>query len=349
METLDLSYCGRLEELGENVGQSIPKLKRLVLHGCWKLRRLPDSIGHLTDLEHLDLESCSELVSLPNAIGGLVSLMRFKLSYCSRLQTLTEELGKLSNLETLDLWGCSSLCKLPTSIGGLKMLKLSNLETLDLWGFSSLCELPTSIGGLKMLTKLIMLGTRVRDLPLEFGLLSSLTTLLLPEELRSVPETFEGLEALTFLDILGRFADFGVLGTLTALKELHCLNNAAVTILPRSLGNLKWLVQLRMTHCPELLVVEAFSEGLERIHLSDCPKLTEIPSLARMRYLVELGMSNCRSLKHVDGLECLTGLEDLDISGCTAMEGRGIRVKHCVGVIWVEARLVLRTISDGWR
>ena len=297
METLDLSRCTGLEELGENVGESIPKLKRLVLYCCWKLRRLPESIGHLTDLEHLDLFHCHELVSLPDGIVGLVSLRVLILSDCTRLQKLPEELGKLSNLETLDVSECSGLC-----------------------------ELPTSIGGLKMLTKLDMLGTRVRDLPSEFGLLSSLTTLDLPRELRSVLETFEGLEALTILNIYGRFADFGVLGTLTALKELHCGDNAAVTILPRSLGNLKWLVQLRMWKCPELLVVEAFPEGLELIRLSDCPKLTEIPSLARMRSLVELDMSNCPSLKHVAGLECLTGLEDLDISGCTAMEGRGIRV-----------------------
>ena len=332
MESLDLSYCDILEELGENVGQSIPKLKRLVFNCCEKLRRLPDSIGHLTDLEHLDLDSCSELVSLPDGIVGLVSLRRLMLRHCTRLQKLPEELGKLSNLETLDLYLCHSLC-----------------------------ELPTSIGGLKMLTNLDMHGTRVRDLPSEFGLLSSLTTLHLPKDLRSVPETFEGLEGLTVLVIFGRFAHFGVLGTLAALKVLHCGDSAAVTILPRSLGNLKWLVQLRMWKCPELLVVEAFPEGLELIRLSDCPKLTEIPSLARMRSLVELDMSNCPSLKHVAGLECLTGLEDLDISGCTAMEGRGIRViqnralRWChlggskVGVAydnrWLEVMLTLQFLA----
>lgn len=83
-----------------------------------------------------------------------------------------------------------------------------------------------------------------------------------------------------------------------------------------------------MKECPKLLVVEAFPEGLECLDLSDCPKLTELPSLATMRSLVDLNMSNCHSLKHVDGLECLTGLEYIDISGCTAMEGCGIRVIH---------------------
>ena len=320
--------CTRLEELGEDIGQSIPKLKRLVLHYCWNLRRLPESISHLVDLEHLDLTSCEELMILPHGIVDLVSLRQLKLSFCTRLLQLAEELGNLTNL-----------------------------ETLDLSYFLVLSELPASIGGLKMLTTLEMYKTKVRDLPAEFGLLSSLTTLHLPRSLRSVPETFQGLQAL---HVLRGCADLSNLGALTALNVLDLSNRAAMTIFPKSLGNLKLLVDLRMWSCPELLVVEALPEGLEHLELSDCPKLTKIPSLVAMRSLIFLDMRNCSSLGYVYGLECLTALEYMDISGCTAMEGRGIqviqnRVLHkChldgskVGVAynnrWLEVILTLRVL-----
>jgi hypothetical protein len=116
------------------------------------LRRLPDSIGHLTDLEHLDLWCCRELVALPSAIVGLLSLRTLQLGWCQKLQQLPEEFGNLTNLERLDVSVCSTLSDLPASIGGLRMLKTLNLKQ-----------------------------TKVRDLPEEFGLLSSLTSLELPK------------------------------------------------------------------------------------------------------------------------------------------------------------------------
>ena len=67
-----------------------------------------------------------------------------------------------------------------------------------------------------------------------------------------------------------------------------------------------------MWKCPELLVVEALPKGLEDLLLHDCPKLTNIPSLATMRSLVHLNLRNSHSLKHVDGLEYI------DISGCSS-------------------------------
>jgi Leucine-rich repeat (LRR) protein len=291
---LDLTYCKLLEELAENVGQSAPKLKRLVLFGCSSLRRLPESIGHLTDLEHLDLNECRKLVALPYAICGLVSLRTLVLSFCEKLQQLPEEFGKLTNLETLEVTRCSTLSDLPASIGGLRMLKT-----------------------------LVMRCTKVRDLPEEFGLLTSLTSLELPE-LRSVPQTFQGLQSLTSLRLDGGSADVGDLGALTALKHLNFWAHATITTLPKCMGNLKWLVRLEMRFCRKLMTVEALPEGLEHLDLRYCSNLAEIPSLATMRYLLRLDFLGCRSLRHAHGLECLTTLEDIDISGCISIEGHRI-------------------------
>ncbi|KAG0565429.1 hypothetical protein KC19_8G190000 [Ceratodon purpureus] len=297
LQLLILSECRRLVELAENFGQSVPKLKRLEMRWCGSVKRLPESIGRLTDLEHLDLSWCRNLVSLPDAVVGLGKLKTLNLQDCVSLQQLPEELGKLTSLETLDLWGCTCLSDLPASIGGLKML--TNLEARH---------------------------TAVTNLGAGFGMLTSLTSLSMFGLRSYVPGTFQGLQALTSLDVYGASADMGGLGALTALKDLDLSGHKTITALPKSIGNLKWLVSLDMSHCPELVTVEALPEGLERLDLGECPKLTEIPSVAGMKSLVHLDLGNCGSLRHVRGLECLTLLEYVNVSGCTSMDGRGIRI-----------------------
>jgi Leucine-rich repeat (LRR) protein len=311
------------EELGENVGQSIPKLKRLVMQGCTSLGRLPESIGHLMDLEHLDLTECHRLGTLPFALVGLVCLRALHLSYCFELQQLPEEWGKLTNLVTLNVWDCKSLLKLPACVGGLKMLKTLDME-----------------------------GTEVRDLPMEFGLLTLLTSLTLPW-LCSVGETFQGLQALTFLYVCHGSGDMGGLGALAALKELEFWHSM-ITTLPKSLGNLKLLVRLEIRLCEELLTVEALPEGLEHLSIVDCINLVEIPSLASMRSLMYLDLSDCKKLRCVRGLEFLTTLKEIDTRGCTSIEGcriggvennaleecdvRGSRVSVAYNDRWSEVR-----------
>jgi Leucine-rich repeat (LRR) protein len=288
---LDLTECRGLEELGENVGQFFRKLKRLVMQKCVGLKRLPESIGHLTDLEHLDLRQCLRLGALPIALVGLVSLRALHLNSCAQLQQLPKELGKLTNLETLDVCNCKSLSKLPACVGGLKMLK-----TLD------------------------MLNTKLRDLPMGFRLLTSLTSLRLPG-LCSVGETFQRLQSLTLLKLWNGSGDMCGLGALTALKELDLLGHSTITNLPKSLGNLKLLVRLEIRSCEELLTVEALPEGLEDLSFNDCINLVEIPSLASMRSLIYLDLSHCQKLRCVRGLEFLATLKEIDTKGCTSIEG----------------------------
>jgi Leucine-rich repeat (LRR) protein len=288
---LDLTECFWLEELGENVGQSIPKLKRLVMQGCSSLGRLPESIDHLTDLEHLDLTECLRLGALPNALVGLVSLRALHLHACRELQQLPKELGNLTNLETLDVFYCNTLSKLPACVGGLKMLKTLNMQF-----------------------------TEVRDLPVVFGLLTSLISLTLPG-LCSVGETFQGLQSLTSLSVWDGSGDMGGLGALAALKELILYRHLTITTLPKSLGNLKLLVRLEITSCVELLTVEALPEGLEHLDFSGCINLDEIPSLASMRSLMYLDLSGCEMLRCVRGVEYLTPLKVIDTLDCTSIEG----------------------------
>ncbi|KAG0607358.1 hypothetical protein M758_8G022100 [Ceratodon purpureus] len=88
LQLLILSFCTRLVELAENFGQCVPKLKRLEMRSCSSVKRLPDSIGLLKDLEYLDLFGCKSLVTLPDAVVGLASLKTLNVYYCESLQQL---------------------------------------------------------------------------------------------------------------------------------------------------------------------------------------------------------------------------------------------------------------------
>jgi hypothetical protein len=123
----------------------------LDLCGCVNLRSLPESLGQLTALQHLNLTRCSRLASLPESLGRLTALQRLDLPHCWELVSLPESLGQLSALQHLDLYNCGSLASLPESFG-----QLSALQHLDLSWCCGLASLPDSFGQLTALQHLHM-------------------------------------------------------------------------------------------------------------------------------------------------------------------------------------------------
>ncbi|MDJ0516045.1 MAG: COR domain-containing protein, partial [Trichodesmium sp. MO_231.B1] len=87
---------------------------------------LPESIGNLTKLEHLDLTG-NQLKNLPESIGNLTKLEHLDLTG-NQLKNLPESIGNLTKLEHLDL-SFNELTSLPKSI-----TKLTNLTGLYLTG-----------------------------------------------------------------------------------------------------------------------------------------------------------------------------------------------------------------------
>nr|XP_015612173.1 putative disease resistance protein RGA3 [Oryza sativa Japonica Group] len=141
LEYLDLSKTC-IEVLPLFVG-AFDKLKYFNLHGCGKLKNLPQNIGDLKRLEHLSLSCCPEIRELPSSISGLDELKLLNLSSCTKLELLPHQFGNLSCLESLEMAGCCSLQRLPESFGGL-----SKLCSLSLASCSSLQRLPDYIGEL---------------------------------------------------------------------------------------------------------------------------------------------------------------------------------------------------------
>ncbi|CAN6693024.1 unnamed protein product [Malus baccata var. baccata] len=126
---------------------SLKRLRVLSLSRYNNVNELPNSVGNLIHLRYLDL-SHTAIESLPGVLCTFYSLQTLLLSGCSALVELPADMRKLINLRTLTLAGCSSLTKLPVD-----MRELSSLQYLD------------------------VSGTKIQEMPVEFGRLKSLRTL----------------------------------------------------------------------------------------------------------------------------------------------------------------------------
>ena len=129
----------------------LTKLTELWLHD-WKLKRLPDWVGCLSNLCHLHVETSQDPVHLPESLGNLTNLRRFTLRCCSAtILRLPQSLTNLSSLECLVIKARSTVlpdgignltaltrlsthCKSPTSLAESERQKLTNLRHLYLGG-----------------------------------------------------------------------------------------------------------------------------------------------------------------------------------------------------------------------
>ncbi|XP_035546817.1 TMV resistance protein N-like isoform X3 [Juglans regia] len=192
LEHVNLSYSRYLVETPDFT--NAPNLKRLILHGCTKLRNLHSSVGALKRLILLNLKGCTSLTSLPCNISW-DSLEILILSGCTRLWKFPETVRNMNRLRQLDLDGIA-LEELPSSIGHLTSLTylslrsckrllslpsaicgLTSLKTLALFGCSQLEEMPEGLGNLEHLEELDLSETAIRKFPSSITRLQNLRML----------------------------------------------------------------------------------------------------------------------------------------------------------------------------
>ncbi|KAL1822041.1 hypothetical protein ACET3Z_008819 [Daucus carota] len=115
--------CYRLKRLPEPIVQ-LSNLDSLNVSGCCSLKQLPEQLGDIKALKMLDA-SYTAFEQLPDSVAHLMELYDLKLISCKKLRTLPEQFG---SMEALSMFNASSgvIEELPDSFGSL--INLSNLK-----------------------------------------------------------------------------------------------------------------------------------------------------------------------------------------------------------------------------
>ena len=210
------SICDRLET-GRLERSREGRVISINLAEC-NIRALPNSIGQLKALTHLDLFNCENITRLPEGIGGLTALKKLILDHCFFLAALPAAIGELKSLTELNLNVCESLVALPDSIGGL-----AALTDLNLSACKRLVALPDSIGGLTALKELGLNKSPITALPDAIVYLKSLTKLDLCgcESLTSLPHALDELKDLTELNLAGCSSLTALPPAIETMPNLH--------------------------------------------------------------------------------------------------------------------------------
>ena len=213
LETLNLEKWTRGLPLWIGAMKSLKMLRITVLDG----QTLPEELGGLNNLQHLQVIGKSRIESLPVSVNKLVNLQKLWMSLehlpseignlsnlralhtSPRILSLPPSIGQLRHLKKLDLWA-GRLTSLPDEIGNLESLEILNLES------SCLTSLPQSIGNLRNLKHLNLSRMNFLEyhLPTSIGKLVSLEDLDLCEtvtEANQIPSTIANLRNLKALHL----------------------------------------------------------------------------------------------------------------------------------------------------
>ncbi|XP_043696358.1 disease resistance protein RPV1-like [Telopea speciosissima] len=310
LRNLNLNECASLNKLPEKLG-CMESLTELCIDGS-SMKKLPDSMGHLKNLETFTASFCViQEGGIPGVIGSLSSLKILRLdgnAFCS----LPTTISSLSLLQVLDLKRCNDLQSLPELPSSLKYLdasgcrslkslprlsNLTNLEVLCLDVCKSLVEIPTTVNGL---TRLKILSLKVcRKLQYISNLPSSLTGLYVAD-CNSIQYISDVPSSLTILDA----ADCHSMEKLSALS---CLKN---------------LERLNLDGCQRLAEIEFLDgfDSLELLTMEDCRLLRKMPKLSYSKKLKELIFSGSSILSEIEDLEGLDSLELLTIMQCQSLK-----------------------------
>lgn len=205
------------------------RVTQLILPSAELEGNLPDDIGNLTELTHLDLSFNPDLSgNISPRLGDLSKLYTLTLQSCGFSGIIPSEIGNAGQLSYISLSGNNLTGEIPSSIG-----KLSNLKWLDLAHNFLTGSIPISTSGssgldqLKTLQALILNNNQLSgSLPRE---------LFSPEKVLSklqiygnqltgeIPDTLYQVKTLEFLVLGGNSLSGSISSSINALTDLTYL------------------------------------------------------------------------------------------------------------------------------
>ena len=220
-------------------------LESLVIESIGLQGTIPEEIGLLSKLTHLDL-SCNSLKGeIPYSLGNLSKLTHLDLSNNFFGGDIPPSFGNLTQLKKLYI--CNNIIKgeIPPSLGNLKQLEFLDISCNNIQGF-----IPHELGFLKNLTRLDLSNNRIKgDIPASLGNLKLLEYLHISYNKiqGSIPHELGFLKQLYYLDISynniqGAIPhELGFLKNLTTLDLSHNRLNRSMPILLTNLTQLRYL------------------------------------------------------------------------------------------------------------
>ncbi|CAN1805504.1 Disease resistance protein L6 [Linum perenne] len=292
MIILELPGCAVTDDWGGwNRVKVAHKLKIINLRCCLCLNRIPN-LSQCASLESIDLTDCLRL-------KGELNISNFRNLKVIRLQetdiTLAGDMEKLQKLQEIKT-GNQGLTRLPNlaNLSNLTELRLIHLKASEIHGLGKLRVLEA----LEISESMSLLH------------LHGLKNLV---HLKELTLKSCGLEALPNLSNLIKLHKL-VIVKCPLLSEIHGLRE-----LKRSLLHLE---TLDVSGCIQLVDVTGLAKliSLQKLNMSNCWSIEELPDISGMKSLNILDLSECIKLIKVIGLEKLESLEQLHMAGCNRLE-----------------------------
>ncbi|KDP28978.1 hypothetical protein JCGZ_19529 [Jatropha curcas] len=315
-----------MHDLIREMGQDIA---RRMGSRLWNATRIYDTLITETMKEtvegiFLDISKIGK-VHLHPAIFSRVPNLRLLKFYRSCPDTNTDSIFELVR----DMQGCKRLKSLSSSICQLKSLKIVNLRDC-----SKLGKLP-DLHGLCSLRELRLDGTALVEIPSDIVCLSSFKVLYLNDcnKLKGLPELPSQLQVLEVKNCMLLKTAVSTSCILPIKPEpcgfkfdfMNCFNldqNARGNIMGDAELRIK---ELAICWCPQ---------RLKYLDLSESEYLETLPDLSSAPNLERICLSNCKTLSQIpSSIQCLHNLDALDLRGCEKL--RSLPRLAQLGSLWI--------------